>query len=129
MQKTFLQTGKKAGSRPHLEGRVRKIVKDQLEEGKADAAPETLTAKRTFYMPYKLVVRETAGITKVKMFFDDGAEPHPLGNSSKECIYTYPPRQPLYKGHSYRLVSERKMEMPFCSCSTLTVEKNTPEIH
>ena len=85
-----MQTGKKAGSRPHLEGRVRKIVKDQLEEGKADAAPETLTAKRTFYMPYKLVVRETAGITKVKMVFDDGAEPHPLGNSSREYIYTYP---------------------------------------
>lgn len=93
-----MQTGKKAGSRPHLEGRVRKIVKDQLEEGKADAAPETLTAKRTFYMPYKLVVRETPGITKVKMVFDDGAEPHPLETVARSVFTRIHHVSPYTKG-------------------------------
>ena len=72
-----------------------KIVREQLEEGIVEVAPETPTGDRTFYMPHKPVVRESASTTKVRMVFDASAKPHPLIDSINECMYTGPSLQPL----------------------------------
>ena len=64
-----------------------KIVRDQLEKGIMEVAPETPTGDRTFYVPHKPVVRESASTTKVRMVFDASAKPHPLANSVNECMY------------------------------------------
>ena len=71
------------------------IVREQLEEGIVEVAPKTPTGDRTFYMPHKPVVRESASTTKVRMVFDASAKPHLLANSINECMYTGPPLQPL----------------------------------
>ena len=60
-----------------------------------EVAPKTLTGDRTFYMPHKPVVRESASTTKVRMVFDASAKPHRLANSVNECMYTGPSLQPL----------------------------------
>ena len=70
-------------------------MREQLEEGIVEVAPETPTGDRTFYMPHKPVVRESASTTKVRMVFDASAKPHPLANSVNECMYTDPSLQSL----------------------------------
>lgn len=77
----FVRVEKKLDEYPNLKEEYEKIVKDQLEEGIVEAAPETPTGERTFYMPHKPVVRETASTTEVRMVFDASAQPHPLVNS------------------------------------------------
>ena len=80
---------------PKLREEYEKIAREQLEEGIVEVAPETPTGDRTFYMPHKPVVRESASTTKVRMVFDASAKPHPLANSVNECMYTGPSLQPL----------------------------------
>ena len=60
-----------------------------------EVAPKTPTGDRTFYMPHKSVVRESASTTKVRMVFDANGKPHLLANSINECMYMGPPLQPL----------------------------------
>ena len=86
---------KKLSQDPNLREEYEKIVREQLEEGIVEVAPETLTGDRTFYMPHKRVVRESASTTKVRMVFDASAKPHPLVDSINECMYTGPSLQPL----------------------------------
>ena len=70
-------------------------MRDQLEEGIVEVAPETPTGDRTYYMPHKPVVRESASTTKAKMVFDASAKTHPLAKSVNECVHKGPPQQPL----------------------------------
>ena len=70
-------------------------MREQLEEGIVEVAPKTPTRDRTFYMPHKSVVRESASTTKVRMVFDANRKPHLLANSISECMYMGPPLQPL----------------------------------
>ena len=139
----FCRVERKLSQDPNLKKEYEKIVKDQLEEGVVEATSEIPAAERTFYMPHKPVVRETASTAKVKIVFDASAKPHPLGNSINRCMYTGPPLQPLLRDilirarmsthilmaniqkHSERLASERKIEVLSYSCSTQTVERNT----
>jgi len=86
---------KRLSQDPKLREEYEKIVRDQLEEGIVEAAPETRTGDRTFCTPHKPVVRESASTTKVRIVFNASAKPHPLANSVNECMYTGPPLQPL----------------------------------
>ena len=86
---------RKLSKDPVLKEKYEEIVKEQLDEGIIETAPETPTGERTFYMPHKPVIREDTTTTKVRMVFDASARPHPLANSINDCMYTGPPLQPL----------------------------------
>ena len=71
------------------------IVKDQLEKEIIEPAPSQPTGPRVFDMPHKLIVREQASSSKVRMVFDASARPNPLANSVNECMHTGPSLHPL----------------------------------
>ena len=80
---------------PDQKKEYEKIIEDQLRDGVIETVPEQPSGERTFYMPYKSVVRESAATTKVRMVFDASAKPHYLANSVNDCMHTGPPLQPL----------------------------------
>ena len=94
-RRRLIRAEKRLNQNPKLKKEYEKIVRDQLEEGIVELAPEKPTADRTFYRPYKPVVRESASTTKVRMVFDANAKPHLLATSVNECMYKGPPLQPL----------------------------------
>ena len=71
------------------------FIKEQLEIGIIEEAPEVATGKRVYYMPHKPVIREEAISTKVRMVFDASAKPSFEDYSINECMNPGPPRQPL----------------------------------
>ena len=71
------------------------IIEEQLRMGIVEEAPQRPTGERVFYMPHKLVIKESAVTTKVRMVFDASAKPYPLANSINDCMFTGPPLQPL----------------------------------
>ena len=70
------------------------IVRQQLDSGIIEHAPDEPTGKRVFYMPHKPVVRQDAVTTKIRMVFDASAKPQPLASSISECMHPGPPLQP-----------------------------------
>ena len=94
-RKRLASVERKLKQNPSLEEDYRNIVKEQLEAGIVEPAPEEPTGERLFYMPHKPVVREEATTTKVRMVFDASAKEHPLSTSINECMYPGPPLQPL----------------------------------
>ena len=71
------------------------IIEEQLRVDIIEEAPERPTGERVFYMPHKLVIRESAATTKIRMVFDASAKPYPWANSINDCMFTGPPLQPL----------------------------------
>lgn len=94
-RRCLIRIEKKLSKGPNLREEYEEIVREQLEEGIVEVAPETSTGHRTFHMPHKPVVRETASTTKIRMVLDASGKPHPLANSVNECMYTGPSLQPL----------------------------------
>ena len=94
-RRPLIRVEKKLSRDPKLREGYKKIVREQLEEGIVEVAPETPTRDRTFYRPHKPVARESASTTKVRMVFDASAKPHPLANSVNECMYMGPSLHPL----------------------------------
>ncbi|XP_015758753.1 PREDICTED: uncharacterized protein LOC107338018 [Acropora digitifera] len=86
---------KKLIQNPELKKEYEKIIKEQLSDGIIETVPEQASAERTFYMPHKPVVRDSATTTKVRMVFDASAKPHHLTNSVNDCMHTGPPLQHL----------------------------------
>ena len=70
------------------------IVRQQLDSGIIEHAPDEPTGKRVFYMPHEPVVRQDAVTTKIPMVFDASAKPQPLGSSINECMHPGPHLQP-----------------------------------
>ena len=91
----LIRVEKKLSQDPKLKEEYKKIVREQLEKGIVEVAPEMPTGDRTFYMTHKPVVRESASTTKVRMVFNASGKSHPLANSINECMYTGPSLQPL----------------------------------
>ena len=92
-RRRLIRVEQKLSQNPKLREEYGKIVREQLEEGIVKIAPKTPTGDRTFYMPHKLVVRESKSTTKGTMVFDAGAKPHLPANGINECMYTGPPLQ------------------------------------
>ena len=88
-------TSKKLMRDEKLKEDYEKIIKDQLDNGVVDRAPEVPTGKHVNYMPHKPVVREMATTTKVRMVFDASSKPDPLSSSINNCMFTGPSLQPL----------------------------------
>ena len=86
---------KKLIQNPELKKEYEKIIEDQMRDGIIETVPEQPSGERTFYMPHKPVVRDSATTTKVRMVFDASAKPHHLANSVNDCMHTGPPLQPL----------------------------------
>ena len=63
-RRCLIRIEKKLSKGPKLREEYEEIVREQLEEGIVEVAPETSTGDRTFHMPHKPVVRETASTTK-----------------------------------------------------------------
>ena len=91
----LIRVEKKLSQDPKLREEYEKIVREQLEKEIVEVAPEMPTGDRTFYMPHKPVVRESASTTKVRMVFNASGKSHPLANSINECMYTGPSLQRL----------------------------------
>ena len=70
------------------------IVKEQLELGNIEEAPEKPEGKRLFYMPHRPAIREGAVSTKIRVVFDASAKPPPEEYSINECMNPGPPTQP-----------------------------------
>ena len=94
----LIRIEKKLSQDLKLGSEYEKIVREQLEEGIVEDAPETPTGDRTFYMPHKPNNRESASTTKVRRVFDASAKLHPQANNVNECMYTGPSLQPLLWG-------------------------------
>ena len=58
-----------------LKEKYEEIVKEQLDEGVIETAPQMPTGERTFYMPHKPVIREDTTTTKIRMVCDTSAGP------------------------------------------------------
>ena len=70
------------------------IVKEQLELGIIEEAPEKPMGKRLFYMPHRPSIREGAVSTKIRVVFDASAKPSPEEYPINECMNPGPPTQP-----------------------------------
>ena len=78
---------------------TQKIVHNQLKDGIVVRVTERSASKCVFYMPHKLVVKENASTTKVRMVFDASARPHASANSINKCINSWSPASTLITGH------------------------------
>ena len=55
-RRRLIRIEKKLSQDPKLREEYEEIVREQLDEGIVEVAPETPTGNRTFYMPHKPVV-------------------------------------------------------------------------
>ena len=78
-----------------VKGEYGGIIEEQLRAGVIEEAPQFQSGERVFYMPHKLIVKQSAVTTKVRMVFDASAKPQPLTYSINDCMFTGPPLQPL----------------------------------
>ena len=69
-------------------------MKEQLELGIIEEAPEKPEGERLFYMPHRPVIREGAVSTKIRMVFDASAKSSPEEYLINECMNPGPPTQP-----------------------------------
>ena len=70
------------------------IIQDQLENEIIEAAPDTPTGERVFYMPHRAVIREDAETTKLRIAFDASAKQCNKDVSLNDCLHTGPSLQP-----------------------------------
>ena len=94
----------KVGSLRRLDSTIRKlekqelfkkydaITRDQLAKGIVEPAREQVVG-REFYIPHKLVVRETAQSTKLRIVYDASARAHDNTPSLNDCLHAGPPLQ------------------------------------
>ena len=82
-RRRLIRVEKKLSQDPKLREEYEKIVREQLEKGIVEVAPETPTGDRTFYMPHKPVVRESASTTKIKNGFQCKCKTTPSGQQHK----------------------------------------------
>ena len=85
------------------------IVKEQLELGIIEEAPEKQEGKRLFYMPHRQATRKGAVSTKIRMVFDASTKPSPEEYSINECMNPGPPTQP----HLWDILIRSRMD-PVC---------------
>lgn len=68
------------------------IIREQLQNNVVEVAPEEIVGKE-FYIPHKVVIRETAETTKMRIVYDASARATPESPSLNECLYPGPPLQ------------------------------------
>ena len=69
-----------------------KVIKDQLEQGIVERADGNPT-RREFYITHKLVVRDSAESTKLKVVYDTSTHDKGSSPSLNECLNPGPPLQ------------------------------------
>ena len=94
-RKRLVNVCKKIDRDEKLEKDYEEIIEKQLKSGIIETAPEEPTGERVYYMPHKLVVRDEATSTEVRMVFDASAKPTSNTNSLNDCMFTGPPLQLL----------------------------------
>ena len=72
-----------------------RIVQDQLEQAIAKRVNGEPQGEREFYLPNKLVIREAAESTKMRIVFDTSAKASQTSPSLNDCLETGPPLQNL----------------------------------
>ena len=68
------------------------IIRDQLQNGIVEKAPEQVEGKE-FYIPHRAVVRENAETTKLRVVYDASARASDDAPSLNECLHPGPPLQ------------------------------------
>ena len=71
-------------------------VKEQLELGTIEEAPNNREGKRLFYIPHRRVIREGTVSTKIRMVFDASARPSPEEYSINERMNPGPQLNLIY---------------------------------
>ncbi|KAK3700050.1 hypothetical protein QZH41_004349 [Actinostola sp. cb2023] len=69
------------------------VIREQLEEGVVERAPDEVTAGREFYLPHRAVVRENAETTKLRVVYNASARARDDAPSLNECLHAGPPLQ------------------------------------
>lgn len=72
-----------------------RIVQDQLEQAIVKRVNGEPQGEREFYLPNKLVIREAAESTKMRIVFDTSAKASQTSPSLNDCLETGPPLQNL----------------------------------
>ena len=68
------------------------IIKDQLNEGVIERAPDEPSGKE-YYLPHKGVVKQSAETTKLRVVYDGSAKESSDKPSLNDCLYPGPPLQ------------------------------------
>ena len=71
--------------RQQLTDAYEKVIYEQLAEGIIEPAPKTANG-RTFYIPHKPVIRETAETTKLRVVYDASAKANEKAPSLNDCL-------------------------------------------
>ena len=78
--------------RQQLTDAYEKGIYEQLAEGIIEPAPKTANG-RTFYIPHKPVIRETAETTKLRVVYDASAKANENAPSLNDCLNSDPALQ------------------------------------
>ena len=109
------------------------IIKDQLEEGVIELAPEESSDKE-FYLPHKAVVKENAETTKLRVVYDASAKEQPNSPSLNECLNPGPSLQNtlwnvLVRQRSYPVAVCGDIEKAFLQVRIKECERDALRFH
>ena len=85
---------RKLDKQPGMLDKYDEIIQSQLTEGIVEEAEDKLSEK-TFYIPHKPVIKETAETTKLRIVYDASSKPNEAVMSLNDCLETGPPLQNL----------------------------------
>ena len=85
---------RKLDRQPGMLDKYDEIIQSQLTEGIVEEA-EDKPSEKTFYIPHKPVIKETAETTKLRIVYDASAKTNEAVMSLNDCLETGPPLQNL----------------------------------
>ena len=70
-------------------------MQEKINEGIIEKVSETKISEmgKEFYLPHRIVIRESAEATKIRIVYDASAKPNKDSVSLSECLETGPPLQ------------------------------------
>ena len=81
---------------PGMIDKYNQVIQEQLAQGIVERVTDK-PKEKAFYIPHKPVMKESAGMTKLRIVFDPSANPSAGGPSLNECLETEPPLQNLLR--------------------------------
>ena len=73
--------------------RYDRVIQDQIKAGIVERVSGPVSGSREFYIPHKLVVRESAETTKPRVVYDASTRAYSGASSLNECLNPGPPLQ------------------------------------
>ena len=86
---------KKLGQTPSMYAQYNDIINDKVKEGIIERVSELETSGQIHYLPHRVVVREKAETTKVRVAYDASSKDKKSGVSLNDCLRVGPSLTPL----------------------------------